>query len=1121
MPTTKALSASKFFGKDRYEYYLNELLTQQKVGGNALSKSQIKEGFLKRKDKISFEKFVEKVISTKTIVAPTKKSTSSGGGVGLGSRGGGLVKSPTGALEKYVSGVSKPQKMSGIEDDISKITKSVISIAEILSGQKKLKDSSTSYDRRKAEQEKRSLAESKLEKRFDGLKKAAEKILAPVKSLLDKIINFLVTVFLGRVVYKLLEWFGDPKNADKVKSIGRFLGDHWPKLLALYLTFGTSFGRFALGLTKAVASGAIKLAFAIAKLLAAKKVKGAMGAARFLGGKGGKIAGAVLGTVAAVGGAYALTQGMKGDGEEPETSKSEKPKTPGYSGGGSVKIPKFAGGGLNVKGMLGGAGMGAMFGPMGMLLGGVLGSGKPQEMANGFVSGEKGVDKVPAMLSDGEFVMSVGAVQKYGVDTLEGMNAAGGGTNKPKMMGGKTYAASGGMMGDQKENVRDRILEKREKEQKSGSSSKSTTPKSTTPKQTLPTLSPIELKFASRAKQRGITDPIELKAFLAQVKHESGGNFGDPQREKYNSSPNDPPGKPGYEYFKPYANPALGLGNRNADDAYKYIGRGYLQVTGKANYEDIGKRIGKDLIRNPTLLMNKDVALDASIEYWKRSVRPNVKNWNNTFEVSRAVNKPAAVSPDEITGMSDREDIFKGYSSISNKIFTDLKTDTEVKPTIKKEPSLIDRLGSIFSPRPAMAGEPNAKQKSSPKPKPMDKGGFLDVLGKILPNTGTVMAPRTSGPKDVRGNQQTEPAYQNKLLGIPLGSPSSKFSEGGFRGMRAPLGPGGDVGGYTKEQKKRYASRTGSSFVPTSYAGSISGAMGDSHLRFPGLPSLQNKKIEIPDYMMLSTPVSKSQQQTRQPSSPITLQNNQNLNLAIQNARDVTNMPGGAVYRPLVESAINSSIKTQTRYDTLRNVMRQTGTSGADENMNMRGNIIKKQGGGLFGGTKTPSTPPVKGFTGKYDMHGNPTGYGVRGGGIIKENTGIDIPGGGADRQNVRVQPGEYIIPKKVVDTVGVNLLDKRVANIDKNSNPYKLGADRQIEPQSPPISRLNPAQIQTKNNIPRITPTPRPAPKIVSAPSVAGGGMGGRRGSGAKAMIPQFNAYKNNSKTAKQLGVK
>jgi hypothetical protein len=36
------------------------------------------------------------------------------------------------------------------------------------------------------------------------------------------------------------------------------------------------------------------------------------------------------------------------------------------------------------------------------------------------------------MLTPGEFVMSKGAVEQYGVDTLEGMNAAAGGTNKPK-----------------------------------------------------------------------------------------------------------------------------------------------------------------------------------------------------------------------------------------------------------------------------------------------------------------------------------------------------------------------------------------------------------------------------------------------------------------------------------------------------------------------------------------------------------------------------------------------------------------------------------------------------------------------------------------------------------------
>ena len=52
------------------------------------------------------------------------------------------------------------------------------------------------------------------------------------------------------------------------------------------------------------------------------------------------------------------------------------------------------------------------------------------------------------MLAPGEFVMSRGAVQKYGADTMASMNAAGGGTNLPKRMNGVTYAAGGGQIGD-------------------------------------------------------------------------------------------------------------------------------------------------------------------------------------------------------------------------------------------------------------------------------------------------------------------------------------------------------------------------------------------------------------------------------------------------------------------------------------------------------------------------------------------------------------------------------------------------------------------------------------------------------------------------------------------------
>lgn len=306
---------------------------------------------------------------------------------------------------------------SNVEDSITKISVSVASIAAILAGRKKALDDTAAFDRRKAEQEKRGLAEANLEKRFEGLKSAAEQVIAPVKSILDKIIQFFVTVFLGRVVYKLLEWFGDKKNADKVRAIGRFLGDQWPKLLSLYLLFGTSLGRFALSLTKIVAKGAVGL---LAKILLLSKARKAQRAGRFLSGRGGRgLASAVI-TTAAVGGTLALSERLKGS-DEPE------PAVQKYSGGGFVmpKFPAFRGGGFNFKGMFGG--MGDMFG--------------------GFVSGEKGVDKIPAMLSDGEFVMSAGAVQKYGVDTLETMNAAGGGTNKPKMISGTTYAAGGGAIG--------------------------------------------------------------------------------------------------------------------------------------------------------------------------------------------------------------------------------------------------------------------------------------------------------------------------------------------------------------------------------------------------------------------------------------------------------------------------------------------------------------------------------------------------------------------------------------------------------------------------------------------------------------------------------------------------
>ena len=370
----------------------------------------------------------------------------------------------------------KPKEKNLLAD----IAKSVVKIADILKEQYGVKKKSAEFDRKKAEQEKRALQKSKLSKGFEALVKGAQKVIAPVQSLLSRVFGFLFNLLLGKFVMKLLDWIGNPKNREKFNSVVRFLKDNWPKLIALYLVFGNSIGKFIFNLTKTLIGGAVKLTIAIAKLMAAKKIKGARGVAKFLGKRGGLI-GAGVATALTVGGAMAVTNAVAGGGEEQQTQA--------YSGGGYVKpapemqpLPKKVtqerkeakekSGPLGfISGMSGaqkGMALGAMFGPLGMLAGAGIGSlfdnfgknkedkvklSKPSEVTlevpaesvdGGQVDGPGGIDKVPAMLTDGEFVMSRGAVQKIGVDKLEAMNAAGGGTNKPKVVDNKVYASVGG-----------------------------------------------------------------------------------------------------------------------------------------------------------------------------------------------------------------------------------------------------------------------------------------------------------------------------------------------------------------------------------------------------------------------------------------------------------------------------------------------------------------------------------------------------------------------------------------------------------------------------------------------------------------------------------------------------
>lgn len=58
-----------------------------------------------------------------------------------------------------------------------------------------------------------------------------------------------------------------------------------------------------------------------------------------------------------------------------------------------------------------------------------------------------------------------------------------------------------------------------------------------------------------------------------------------------------------------------GLGNTQPGDGGKFIGRGYIQLTGRSNYARYAQLTGHDLLNNPKLLNTPDVAAEVSVKY--------------------------------------------------------------------------------------------------------------------------------------------------------------------------------------------------------------------------------------------------------------------------------------------------------------------------------------------------------------------------------------------------------------------------------------------------------------------------------------------------------------------------
>ena len=77
------------------------------------------------------------------------------------------------------------------------------------------------------------------------------------------------------------------------------------------------------------------------------------------------------------------------------------------------------------------------------------------------------------------------------------------------------------------------------------------------------------------------------------------------------------------------------MGNA-ADEGYKYRGRGLIQLTGKDNYAKFGKLIGVDLVKNPDLANDPEVAKKLVVAYFKEAQKKGT-NLADINSVGKAV----------------------------------------------------------------------------------------------------------------------------------------------------------------------------------------------------------------------------------------------------------------------------------------------------------------------------------------------------------------------------------------------------------------------------------------------------------------------------------------------------
>lgn len=112
-------------------------------------------------------------------------------------------------------------------------------------------------------------------------------------------------------------------------------------------------------------------------------------------------------------------------------------------------------------------------------------------------------------------------------------------------------------------------------------------------------------------------------------------------------------------YDKAGARPHIAkkLGNTEAGDGVKFAGRGYVQLTGRANYVKVGKALGLDLLKEPQIVEEPGIA--AKVLIWGMSTGAYTGKANRDY---LAKSPPDYVNARRIINGTDKASLIATYA---------------------------------------------------------------------------------------------------------------------------------------------------------------------------------------------------------------------------------------------------------------------------------------------------------------------------------------------------------------------------------------------------------------------------------------------------------------------------